>query len=162
MVCYKFSSCFLCVHEKESGRFDRMSDEKTIEHGVDEVTGETADEKVTEQTGKPSGPALDKPLEKYTVKELKEIALALGTIQGVSAMKKQELIDVIKTEYGIPLKKERSTDVVTIIDIKNKLRSLKKEMASMHEAGQRVPAMRLRKKISRLKKKTRRMARQLA
>lgn len=135
-----------------------MTDEKPMDQGMEESTeqvADTADEKVT--VVKP-----DKPLEDYTVKELKEMALALGTIQGVSAMKKQELIDALKTEYGIPLKKERSADVVSIIDIKKQLKSLKQELASMHEAGQRAPAMRLRKKISRLKKKTRRMARQLA
>lgn len=142
-----------------------MTDEKPMDQGVEESTeqvAETADEKVTvEKPDKPQA-AFDKPLDKYTVKELKDMALALGTIQGVSAMKKQELIDAIKTQYGIPLKKERSTGVVSIIDIKKQLRSLKQELASMHEAGQRIPAMRLRKKISRLKKKTRRMARQIA
>ncbi len=142
-----------------------MTDEKPMDQRVEESTeqvAETADEKVTvEKPDKPQA-AFDKPLDKYTVKELKEMALALGTIQGVSAMKKQELIDAIKTQYGIPLKKERSTGVVSVIDIKKQLKSLKQELASMHEAGQRAPAMRLRKKISRLKKKTRRMARQLA
>ncbi len=143
-----------------------MTDEKPMDQGVEgptEQTAETADEKVTEQQSEiPRSAAFDKPLENYTVKELKEIALALGTIQGVSAMKKQELIDVIKKEHGLPLKKERGTGVATIIDIKRQLKSLKKELASMHDAGERVPVIRLRKKMSRLKKKTRRMARQLA
>lgn len=143
-----------------------MTDDKPMDQEVEESTeqaAETADEKMrVEQPDKPRGAALEKPLEKYTVKELKDMALALGTIQGVSAMKKQELIDVLKAEYGIPLKKERGADVVSIIDIKKQLKTLKQELASMHEAGQRVPAMRLRKKISRLKKKTRRMARRIA
>jgi hypothetical protein len=143
-----------------------MTDDKPMDQEVEESTeqaAETADEKMTvEQPDKPRGAALEKPLEKYTVKELKDMALALGTIQGVSAMKKQELIDVLKVEYDIPTKKERSTDVVSVIEIKKQVKSLKKELANMQEAGQRIPAMRLRKKISRLKKKTRRMARQLA
>jgi hypothetical protein len=142
-----------------------MADEKPLDQEITEGTEqvvETADESGANRQSAPSGStAFDKPLDKYTVKELKEMALALGTIQGVSAMKKQELIDALKIAYDIPLKKERSSEVVSILDIKKQIRSLKKELASLHEGGDRNPAVRLRKKISRLKKKTRQMARQL-
>jgi hypothetical protein len=103
-----------------------------------------------------------KPLEKHTVKELKEMALALGSIQGVSAMKKQELIDAIKGAKGIPLKKERDTSVVNIIDVKKGIKSLKEELALMREKRDRNASNRIRRKLSKLKKKSRRMARQIS
>jgi hypothetical protein len=103
-----------------------------------------------------------KPLEKHTVKELKEMALALGSIQGVSAMKKQELIDAIKVAKGIPLKKERDTSVVSIIDVKKRIKLLKEELAVMRETQDKNASNRTRRKISKLKKKSRRLARQIA
>jgi hypothetical protein len=103
-----------------------------------------------------------KPLEKHTVKELKEMALALGSIQGVSAMKKQELIDAIKVAKGIPLKKERDTSVVSIVDVKKRIKLLKEELAVMRETQDKNASNRTRRKISKLKKKSRRLARQIA
>lgn len=104
---------------------------------------------------------LNKPLEKHTVKELKELALSLETIQGVSAMKKQELIDAIKTVKGIPLKKERDATVAGIPGVKRRIKELKVELAGLREQGSNVEATKMRKTISKLKKKTRRLARQL-
>jgi len=43
----------------------------------------------------------EKPLEKMTVKELREIALKLPDLTGVHAMKKDELLKVIKEAKGI-------------------------------------------------------------
>jgi PII-like signaling protein len=103
-----------------------------------------------------------KPLEKHIVKELKEMALALGSIQGVSAMKKQELIDAIKVAKGIPLKKERDTSVVSIVDVKKRIKSLKEELAVVRETQDKNALNRTRRKISKLKKKSRRLARQIA
>jgi len=103
-----------------------------------------------------------KNLEKHTVKELKEIALALGSIQGVSAMKKQELIDAIKTAKGIPLKKERDLSVVNIVDVKKRIKSLKEELAIVRETQDKNMLNRIRRKVSKLKKKSRRLARQIS
>jgi hypothetical protein len=103
-----------------------------------------------------------KPLEKHTVKELKEMALALGSIQGVSAMKKQELIDAIKIAKGVPLKKERDTSTVNIVDLKKRIKSLKENLAVVRETRDRHASERIRRKISKLKKKTRRLSRQIS
>jgi hypothetical protein len=103
-----------------------------------------------------------KPLEKHTVKELKEMALALGSIQGVSAMKKQELIDAIKVAKGIPLKKERDSSVVNIVDVKKRIKLLKEELAVMRGTQDKNALNRTRRKLSKLKKKSRRLARQIA
>ena len=43
----------------------------------------------------------EKPLEKLTAKELREMALELQTIQGVHGMKKEELIVAIRAAKGI-------------------------------------------------------------
>jgi len=104
----------------------------------------------------------EKNLEKHTVKELKEMALALGSIQGVSAMKKQELINAIKVVKGIPLKKERDTSVVNIVDVKKRIKSLKEELAIVREKQDRNTSNRIRRKVSKLKKKSRRLARQIS
>ena len=44
----------------------------------------------------------EKPLEKLTAKELREMALAIGGIFGVHAMKKDELIAAIRKSKGLP------------------------------------------------------------
>ena len=43
----------------------------------------------------------EKPLEKMTAKELREMALGMPGIHGVHAMKKEELITAIRTAKGI-------------------------------------------------------------
>jgi protein-arginine kinase activator protein McsA len=101
----------------------------------------------------------EKPLEKMTVKELKELALSMGTLQGVSAMKKQELIDAIKLERGIPVKARREKSPATIVQMKREIRSLRNVLTDVREAGDKTAAALTRKTISKLKKKTRRMAR---
>jgi hypothetical protein len=103
-----------------------------------------------------------KPLEKHTVKELREMALALGGISGVSAMKKEELIKAIKEAKGVPLKAVREKPVESVVDLKKKLRELRAKREELKEKGDRLQALYLKRKISRLKKKTRRLARKVA
>jgi hypothetical protein len=103
-----------------------------------------------------------KPLEKHTVKELREMALALGGISGVSAMKKEELIKAIKEAKGVPLKAVREKPVESVVDLKRKLRELRAKREELKEKGDRLQALYLKRKISRLKKKTRRLARKAA
>ncbi len=98
----------------------------------------------------------DQPLEKLTVKELKEMALATGGITGATAMKKEELIAAIKEVKGIPIQKTREKPVDTIVDIKRRMRELRAKREELREAGKETGL--LKKRISRLKKKTRRLA----
>ncbi len=97
-------------------------------------------------------------LEKLTVKELKEMALAMGGITGVTAMKKEELLVAIKEAKGIPIQKTREKPVDTIVDIKKRIRELRVQREELHEAGKGGEARLLKKQLSRLKKKTRRLA----
>ncbi len=101
-------------------------------------------------------------LEKLTVKELKEMALEMGGITGVTAMKKEELIAAIREAKGLPAKEARVTPVDTVLEVKKRLREVRQQREDLREAGQRAAAVRLNRKIGRLKKKTRRLARKAA
>ena len=105
---------------------------------------------------KPPG-AKQKPLEKMTVKELREMAKDIPQIVGVHGMKKEELIVEIKKAKGIadePLKKADAT----IAQLKQKIKALKVERQTALEAKDKKKATIFRRRISRLKKKTRRTA----
>ncbi|HET6489453.1 MAG TPA: hypothetical protein VFG28_06790 [Syntrophales bacterium] len=104
----------------------------------------------------------ERSLEKLTVKELKEMALAIGGITGVTAMKKEELLTAIKQAKGIPIQKTREKPVDTIIEIKKKMRELRVKRGELRETGKGDKADLLKKQLSRLKKKTRRLARKIA
>lgn len=99
----------------------------------------------------------EKPLEKMTAKELREMGLTLGSIAGVHAMNKAELIAAIKEVKGIvdEVTKKASVDVRSI---KEKIRALKEKRVQAKEAGNVKLADSLRRRISNLKKKTRRAA----
>jgi len=105
---------------------------------------------------KPPG-AKQKSLEKMTVKELREMAKDIPQIVGVHGMKKEELIVEIKKAKGIvdePLKKSDAS----IAQLKQKIRALKIERQAALEAKDKKKATIFRRRISRLKKKTRRAA----
>jgi Rho termination factor, N-terminal domain len=103
-----------------------------------------------------------KPLEKQTVKELREMALAIGGIAGVSAMKKEELLAAIKEVQGVPLKTVREKPVESIVDLKRKIRDLREKRDELKEKGDRLRALAVKRKISKLKKQTRRMSRKVS
>ena len=97
----------------------------------------------------------EKPLDKMTAKELRELALGIEGIVGVHAMNKSELVAAIKEAKGIEAEKKRdkSGDVRSI---KKKIKELRSQKETMKEAGEKDKVQMLRRKISRLKKKTRR------
>ena len=98
----------------------------------------------------------EKPLDKMTTKELKDLALASGEVSGVHGMNKNELISAIKEIRGIVEEKQaKSTDVRAI---KKQIAGLKEEKARLLEAGEKKRLEILRRRMSRLKKKTRRAA----
>jgi len=107
----------------------------------------------------------EKPLEKMTATELREMALGLPGIQGVHAMKKEELITAIRAAKGIPepepkkekkmvAKKEKV--VLTAAQLKQKAKELRAKREELLQQRNLDMAEILRKRISRLKKKTRR------
>jgi cell division protein FtsX len=108
----------------------------------------------------------EKPLEKMTAKELREMALGLPGIQGVHAMKKEELITAIRAAKGItePEHKEKhivskkEKVVLTVAQLKQKVRELRAKREELLQGENLKMAEILRRRISRLKKKTRRAA----
>ena len=96
----------------------------------------------------------EKPLEKMTSKELRELALKIPEISGVYGMNKVELISGIKRSKGIvdetPVVKGSSTR-----EIKAKIRKLKADRIAAQDAEDAKMAAIYRKRIVRLKKKTR-------
>ena len=109
----------------------------------------------------------EKPLEKKTAKELREMAMGLPGIHGVHAMKKEELITAIRTAKGITepeAKKEKvvvakkEKMVLTIPGLKQKAKELRLKREELLQQRNWKMAGILRKQISRLKKMTRRAA----
>jgi hypothetical protein len=141
----------------------------------------------------------EKPLDKMTVKDLREIAKEIPDITGVHGMNKAELLDAIEKAKGIvetpkekaetpkekaeapkekaeapkkkaeapkekaetPKKKAETTKKIkgiSVKDIKNKIRSFKAERKAALEAKDKKMATIYKRRISRLKKKTRRAA----
>jgi len=109
----------------------------------------------------------EKPLGKMTAKELREMALGLPGIHAVQAMKKEELIAAIrkakgmtepepKKEKQIIAKKEKV--VLTVAELKQKVKELRMKKEEVLQQRNWKTAEILRKRISRLKKKTRRAA----
>jgi len=115
-----------------------------------------AEEKPTQAEKKPA-PAKEKALEKMTVKDLREMAKDIPGITGVHAMKKDELIVEIKKAKGIVDEPVKKADA-SISELKQKIKALKAERRAALEAEDRKKATIFKRRISRLKKKTRRAA----
>jgi hypothetical protein len=96
----------------------------------------------------------EKPLEKLTIKELREEALKIEGIVGVHGMNKSELLDILREQRGLEAPKKKNK--INVRELKKKVSELKdlrnKERA---EGADKKRLDGLRKKISRLKKKTR-------
>ena len=122
---------------------------------TDEKPEETK-EKPAEAEKKPST-AKEKPLEKMTVKELREMAKDIPGITGVHAMKKDELIVELKKAKGIKDEPVKKADA-NIADLKQKIKALKAQRRGALEAKDKKNATIFKRRISRLKKKTRRAA----
>ena len=99
----------------------------------------------------------EKPLDKMTVKELREIAHAIPDLKGIHGMNKPDLLAAVKVHRGIkedkPKKASRS-----LRQIKQHIRELKTRKTKIAAEKDRKKSGVLRRQISRLKKKTRKMA----
>ncbi len=119
----------------------------------------------------------EKPLEKMTAKELREVALEIPEIEGVHAMKKEELLEAIRKSRGVEKeevkeekeeakeKKEKEEEKkvkkkaeVSAADLKKKIR----EFRALQEEAVKKRDVRMAKiykrRINRLKKRTRKAA----
>ncbi|MGZ6224414.1 MAG: transcription termination factor Rho [Syntrophales bacterium] len=117
---------------------------------------------MVEETKKKEHKKEEKALEKMTVKELRAIALEIPRAVAVNDMKKAELIACIKEARGIkdeiPVKIRKK--VVAKIklsknEIKGKIKQLKEEKKAAQASKNRKLIDILRRRISHLKKQTR-------
>ncbi len=99
----------------------------------------------------------EKSLEKMTSKELLVIALEIPGIIGAHGMNKPELISVIKKARGIEEKVNQKKDS-SIREVKVKINALKIKQKELIETEDLKKVKQLKRRINRLKKKTRRAA----
>jgi len=101
--------------------------------------------------------AKEKPLDKMTAKELRDLATEIPEVTGIHGMNKIELISEIKKARGIKDDSGKKKDS-SVRDIKKKIKSLKvKREAAVQKADDKMAGI-LRQRIIRLKKKTRKAA----
>jgi len=99
--------------------------------------------------------AKEKPLEKMTAKELREVGKELPEITGVYGMNKTELISAIKKARGI-VEETKATPDASVRDIKKKIKSLKANRENALHDNDKKMADIYRRRLIKLKKKTRR------
>jgi len=87
---------------------------------------------------------LEKPLDKMTAKELREIAIKIPGVTGVHAMKKEQLVAVVKEHRGIkeegPVRRRRkkvAKPTVSVKDLKKKIVKLREEKNKAREGKDR-------------------------
>jgi hypothetical protein len=105
----------------------------------------------------------EKPLEKMTAKELREIATKIPGVQGVHAMKKEEVLALIKEYRGTedkeePKKKKAAKEPLGSKELKAKIADLRQQKEQARERKDRKKIAVFRRRINRLKKRTRQAA----
>lgn len=101
---------------------------------------------------------LKKPLDKMTAKELRDLVInQIPSIQGASGMDKEELIKAIKEVLGITDEEGAASPYkAQILSMKAQMREMRTKKAS--EGVSRKEKDILRRKVNRLKKRTRNLA----
>lgn len=103
---------------------------------------------------------LTKPLDKMTAKELRQMIVAkIPSIVGASGMQKDELVKAVKDVFGIV------DEEGGVSPYKEQILTMKRQIREMRVAKVGVEARKdrtqLRRKINKLRKRTRRLARAL-
>lgn len=99
---------------------------------------------------------LTKPLEKMTTKELRTLCIEkLPMITGASGKDKDELVQSIKDVFGIVEEQAVSPYKKQIAEIKKQIRELRVKKEEITDRAQRDY---IRRKINKLKKRTRQLA----
>jgi hypothetical protein len=100
----------------------------------------------------------EKPLDKMTAKELREVAAEIPEITGVHGMNKEELLTAIKEARGIAVDKPGKKKSGELRELKKKIKALKIKRQEALDAKDKKMATIYRRRISRLKKRTHRAA----
>ncbi len=101
--------------------------------------------------------AKEKTLEELSAKELRELALAIEGLTGVHIMNKAEMIAEINKSRGVAVEAKKKP-AVGVRQLKAGLRKLKVKRVQAKEESKGKLADSYRRRISNLKKKTRRSA----
>jgi hypothetical protein len=99
----------------------------------------------------------EKPLDKMTAKELREVGKTIPEITGVYGMNKAELISAVKKARGIEEDTGKKADS-SVREIKKKIKALKAKRAAALNNNDNKMVKIYSQRITRLKKKTRRAA----
>ena len=99
----------------------------------------------------------EKPLEKMTAKELRDVALTIPEISGVHGMNKEEVLSAIKKARGIKEDPGKKGDR-SMRELKKHISALREKKLEAREKKDKKAVDQLRRRISRLKKKTRKAA----
>ena len=122
-------------------------------------------DEIQKEEGKVETPQFSKPLEKMTVKELREVAKDIPGVQGVTAMKKDELVQILKSHYGIQDEAPAKTRTkkpklsMTVTELKAKIAVLREEKEVARAEKDRNKINILRRRINRFKRLSRKVAR---
>ena len=157
--------------KEEEGVKEEVKAQKAAEEvpkGEEEEAPAEIEAKVKEEEVKAPAEEIaekEKPLDKMTAKELREIAREIPGVEGVHAMKKEQLLEVVKKERGIkeeaPAEKreKKGAEKEAIVrQLKQKIILLKQEKEAARAAKDRKKLDVLRRRINRLKKRTRKVA----
>jgi cell division protein FtsX len=132
-----------------------------MDEEIKEAEGQEAENKTESQDTSGEAPILpDKDVEKMTVKELREVAKDFPGVEGVTAMKKEQLVELVRDHLGIadekPAKKAKvKKPGLSIKELKQKIPELRALKQQAREANDRHQVDILRRRINRLKKMTR-------
>jgi hypothetical protein len=145
---------------------EEVKDEEVKEEGINEEAEKT--EAVTEEIPeeeKAEEKVDEKPLDKMTAPELREVAKQIPGVTGTSAMKKADLLAVIKEFRGIKdeepaegKKTKAPESVQSPKELKLQITRLREEKEKAREAKDKKKIDILRRRINRMKKQTRKAA----
>ncbi len=99
----------------------------------------------------------ENPLDRMTAKELRDLALTIPEISGVHGMNKEEVLSAIKQARGIKDDTGKKGDR-SMRQLKEKIKELRGKKIEFQEKKDRKAIDQLRRRISQLKKKTRKAA----
>lgn len=121
------------------------------------------------EEGKIAEKQAEKPLDKMTVLELRALAKEeIPDLTGVTGMKKEQLLEALKDARGVrddaqPRKKQKKKSPgpkkeMTVPEMKQEITRLRVERESLSSEKDKKKLAIIRRRINRLKKKTRRAA----
>ncbi len=145
----------------EENKVNEIKEEEAVKE--ESSAGSEAEEAVETPPEADTGQE-EKPLEKMTTPELKDVALEIPGVTGVTAMKKDQLLALIKEYRGItdeePKKKKKATlKGESIRDLKRKVVTLREDKKMARDEKDRKKVDIIRRRINRLKKRTRKVGR---